>query len=436
MRFVVISLVFLLGIPAVAQTVAGMGAISGSIRDTSGAPIGDATVVLENAARGIRRESVTNDSGAFLAPSLVPAAGYTLSVRKAGFAAYERSGLELQVGQNLALDVVLQIATTLLQIEVATAAPLVEPNRMDVSQVINSSQIQNLPINGRRVDSFVLLAPGVVPDGTFGMLSFRGIAGGNAFLTDGNDTTNQYFNENAGRTRIPTQLSQDAVQEFQVLIDGYSAEFGRASGGVVNTVTRSGSNELHGTAYWFFRNQDFNARDTFADFNPREVRHQAGASIGGAIVPSRLFYFFNGETTRRDFPLTAALKTPPFFDANGNFVATQPDGRPTCGAPATPEQCANATRLLNRQNQLLERTSDAELGFGKIDYRPSERHAVSASFNYLRWISPNGLQTAAVLNNGSGVGNNATSTVRARYGRLAWTYLPAGVWLTKPVSAG
>ena len=212
--------------------------------------------------------------------------------------------------------------------------------------MINSSQIQNLPINGRRVDSFVLLSPGVVPDGTFGLLSFRGIAGGNSFLTDGNDTTNQYFNENAGRTRIATQISQDAVQEFQVLIDGYSAEFGRASGGVVNTVTRSGSNDMHGTAYWFFRNQDFNARDPFAATNPPETRHQAGASLGGRIVPDKLFYFFNGETTRRDFPLSASITSPPFFDANGRFVATQPNGQPTCGAPATAEQCATAVELL------------------------------------------------------------------------------------------
>jgi hypothetical protein len=106
-------------------------------------------------------------------------------------------------------------------------------------------------------------------------------------------------------------------------------------GGVVNTVTRSGSNDLHGTAYWFFRNQDFNARDPFAMTNPAETRHQAGASLGGKFVNNKLFYFFNGETTRRDFPLAASLAIPPFFDASGRFLTTQADGRPTCGAPAT-----------------------------------------------------------------------------------------------------
>ena len=129
----------------------------------------------------------------------------------------------------------------------------------------------------------MLLTPGVVPDGTFGLVSFRGIAGGNAYLTDGNDTTQGYYNENAGRTRISANISQDSVQEFQVLTNGYSAEFGRASGGVINTVTRSGGNDVHGTAYWFFRNRSLNARDRYATLNPPESRHQTGASIGGPI---------------------------------------------------------------------------------------------------------------------------------------------------------
>ena len=164
----------------------------------------------------------------------------------------------------------LAVAGAVSEVTVIEETPLVESTKTGVSQVVNSAQIMELPINGRRVDSFVLLAPATVADGTFGLVSFRGIAGGNAFLTDGNDTTNQFYNENAGRTRITTQISQDAVQEFQVLSNGYAAEFGRASGGVINTVTRSGSNDLHGTAYWFFRNRSLNARDRYATINPAE----------------------------------------------------------------------------------------------------------------------------------------------------------------------
>lgn len=398
-----------------AQAIAGLGAVSGVVRDASGATVPDARVVIENPSKGIRRALTSNEAGVFSAPALVPSSGYNLTVTKEGFAVFEAKNIEILVGQNVSINPTLDVAATVTQIEVGGSAPIVEQTKTGVSQVVDSEQILNLPINGRRVDSFVLLAPAVVPDGSFGLISFRGIAGGNAFLTDGNDTTNQFYNENAGRTRISSQISQDAVQEFQVLTNGYSAEFGRASGGVVNTLTRSGSNDVHGTGYWFFRNQDFNARDPYATVNPDETRHQFGGSLGGKIVRDKLFYFFNGEATRRDFPLIASLTRPPLFDANGSFVGT---------CAATQAQCSAALKFLDRQFQVLPRRADSELGFGKLDWRPNDANSISASFNYLRWISPNGIQTQAVLNNGNGVGNNANSTVRTRYGRLAWTAVP------------
>jgi hypothetical protein len=407
----------LLCLPATlaAQAVAGFGGISGVVRDASGAVVPAANVIVENPSKGIRRTLLSNDAGVFAAPALVPAPGYEIRVSKDGFTPFEVKAIEVLVGQNVNINVPLSVSGTATQVDVTDAAPIVEQTKTGISQVVNSKQIQDLPINGRRVDAFALLTPAVVSDGTFGLVSFRGIAGGNAFLTDGNDTTNNFYNENAGRTRITTQISQDAVQEFQVLTNGYSAEFGRASGGVINTVTRSGGNDVHGTAYWFFRNQDFNARDPYATVNPKERRDQFGGSIGGAIKKDKLFYFVNAEATRRDFPLVASLTRPPLFDANGNFVGT---------CTATTAQCQAAQQFLQRQFQVLERRADSELGFSKLDWRPNERNSVSLSFNYLRWISPNGIQTQAVLNNGNGVGNNANSTVRTRYGRASWTFIP------------
>lgn len=398
-----------------AQAVAGFGGISGVVRDASGAVVPDASVLVENQSKGIRRSLTSNEAGVFAAPALVPSPGYAVRVSKQGFNAFEVRDIEIQVGQNVNLNIPLAVASAATQVDVSAAAPIVEETKTGISQVVNTKQIQDLPINGRRVDAFVLLTPAVVSDGTFGLVSFRGIAGGNSFLTDGNDTTNNFYNENAGRTRISTQLSQDAVQEFQVLTNGYSAEFGRASGGVINTVTRSGGNDVHGTGYWFFRNQNFNARDTFSDVNPKERRDQFGGSIGGPIKKDKLFYFFNAEATRRDFPLVASLTRPPLFDATGRFVGA---------CTATAAQCDAAVKFLGRQFQVLDRTANSELGFGKIDWRPTERNSFSFSFNYLRWISPNGIQTQAVLNNGNGVGNNANSTVRTRYGRISWTSIP------------
>ncbi|MCU1232496.1 MAG: hypothetical protein JWP63_463 [Candidatus Solibacter sp.] len=421
--FAVILATCALVFPGFSQTVAGFGAISGIVRDASGGVIPNAKVAVTNASRGITRSLTSNDSGSFSAPSLVPADGYEVKVSAPGFNNFEVKRMTLEVGKVLFVDAVLQVAGSTVQVDLTVPGLLLEPGKTEVSQVVATNQIMDLPINGRRVDSFVLLAPAVVPDGTFGLLSFRGVPGGNTFLTDGNDSTEQFYNENAGRTRIASQISQDAVQEFQVLANAYSAEFGRAIGGVVNTVTRSGSNDFHATAYWFFRNQDFNARDPYAATNPPERRHQAGASAGGKLIANKLFYFVNGELTRREFPLSASLLSPPFFDAAGNFVAVQPTGAPTCGAPATQAQCGAAIQFLQRQFQTLDRSANSELGFGKVDWRPTERHSLSVSFNYLRWLSPNGIQTAAATTNGSGIGNNASSTVRARYGRLSWTAL-------------
>jgi hypothetical protein len=209
----------LLSLPAVlsAQAVAGFGGISGVVRDATGAVVPSADVIVENASKGIRRTLTSNDAGVFAAPALVPSSGYAVRVNKSGFQDFEVKDIEVLVGQNVNINATLAVSGAATQVEVTDAAPIVEQTKTGISQVVNSKQIQDLPINGRRVDAFALLTPAVVSDGTFGLISFRGIAGGNAFLTDGNDTTNNFYNENAGRTRITTQISQDAVQEFQVL---------------------------------------------------------------------------------------------------------------------------------------------------------------------------------------------------------------------------
>lgn len=397
---------------------AGVASISGIVQDASGASVPGAKVVVANESKGITRNLEANADGIFTAPSLVPAAGYSVMVSATGFAAYERRDIVLQVGQNVNLPVNLQVSAAAQTIDVTSGAPIVETTKTGVSQIVNTAQIDNLPINGRRVDSFVLLTPGVTNDGAFGLISFRGVAGGNTFLTDGNDTTNQFYNENAGRTRISSQISQDAVQEFQVLSNGYSAEYGRAIGGVVNTVTRSGSNDVHGTGYWFFRNRTLNARDRYASINPPEWRHQAGASIGGPIKKDKLFYFFNAEITRRNFPGVNRIINTSYTNTAGVFTAA-------CPAEITAAQCASARDFVLRGNNvIIPRTADSEILFGKIDYQVNERNSISASINYLRWVSPNGIQTQATLTNNNLLANNANSTVRTRYGRLAWTGIP------------
>ncbi len=409
---VVLSLSIL--IPCFGQSLAGLGAINGVVKDASGAVIPGAKISIVNADKGIRRAMETNLAGIFSAPSLTPGTGYEVTVEKDGFAAYSARQIEILVGQNVSLTIELGVQAQSQTVTVNDATPMVETTKTGVSQVVESSQIQNLPINGRRVDSFVLLTPGVTNDGNFGLVTFRGIPGGNAFLTDGNDTTQGYYNEGAGRTRISSNISQDAVQEFQVQSSGMTAEFGRAVGGSINTVTRSGTNATHGTAYWFFRNHSLNARDRYATRNPKESRHQFGGSLGGALKKDKLFYFLNTEWSRRDFPAISNVQNPQLFDASGNFIGT-------CGAPATPTQCQNAVNYFKRFFGEVPRTADQDTYFAKLDWRPSERNSFSASFNLMNWISPNGIQTQATLTGGNAIGNNGDSTVRHRFARFAHT---------------
>ena len=417
-RIAALPLMLFLAHGVFGQSAAGVAGISGVVRDPSGAVVPGASVVVSNESRGITRTQTTNDAGLFSAPALVPAPGYQVKVTAPGFRPYEAADLELQVGRNLDLQVNLTVGSAATEVQVTSAAPIIEDTKTDVSGVVDSRSIRELPINGRRVDSFVLLQPAVSNDGFYGLLSFRGVAGQNAFLVDGTDTTEQFYNENAGRTRIAAQISQDAVQEFQVVSTDYSAEYGRAMGGIVNTVTRSGSNDLHGTAYWFYRSTAFDARDPFQAFVPSEKRQQAGGSIGGAIKKDKLFYFLNTEVTRRNFPMASSLNT---TAVNGATQTWNSCGVAASGFPAaTAAQCAAINGLLPRFYGQIPRTLAQELYFGKLDYHLSERNTLTASFNFMHDLSPNGIQTSVSSTSGSALTGNGDDAVTVRNGSLAW----------------
>lgn len=409
---------------ACAQVSGGLAGISGIVHDSTGAVVSGANVVVSNPLKGVHIALTTTEGGVFNAPSLLPATGYDVTVNKQGFSPYEVKDLELSVGQDLNLVVALTIAGANERIEVVGTAPLVDTTKADVSQVIDSQQILNLPLNGRRVDSFVLLTPGVTNDGNFGLLTFRGVANGNTFLLDGNDSTEQFYVENNGRTRITSQISLDAVQEFQVVSSNYSAEYGRAMGGVVNTVTRSGTNDFHGTLYTFYRNQDMMARDPYTPVSfgkPDQWRDQSGASVGGPIVKDKLFFFINGDFTRNNFPLADTYTSVPTYintsGASPTFI-----GCGTGSNPATAAQCAAINALLPAFFGLIPRTVDQDLAFGRLDYHLSDRNVFSFSFNFMHFKSPNGLQqTIATSTTGAGVNGNGDDYGRVRNGKATWT---------------
>ena len=402
----------LAAVPAWSQAAGGMAGISGEVRDASGSVVPKAKIVISSELRGSVRTLETNGAGIFAAPGLVPDTAYRITVTAPGFAIYEAKDIDLQVGQSLNLAISLSVGQTTTSVDVTAAAQLLNDTKTDVSQVVSNREIMDLPINGRRVDSFVLNTAGVTNDATFGLLTFRGVAGNNSFLLDGNDNTDQFYDENAGRTRIQSQISADAVEEFEVVSTDFSAEYGRAMGGVVNTVTKSGTNQLHGSVFYFLRSTGFDAHDPYSAFNPTEHRIQVGATIGGAIVKNKLFYFLSDDNTRRNFP---------FVDSQVKVGFLNPATETWVGCTVSTAQCNAINALLPRFYGQIPRTALNDLYFGRLDYHLNDRNTFSASFNFLHWKSPNGIQTGLSSTTGAGITGNGDDSVAVRNGKATWT---------------
>lgn len=288
------------------------------------------------------------------------------------------------------------------EVEVTVDAPVINTSNQDFANNIDETSISELPINGRRASNFVLLTPGVAPDGNFGLISFRGISGLlNNSTVDGGDNNQAFFSEERGRTRISSSISQDAIREFQVNTSNYSAEFGRAAGGVVNTVTKSGTNEFHGSAFWYFRNNAWGASNPFSNLNgvrikPKDERHQFGGSIGGPIVDDKLFFFFSYDQQRRNFPALATTSTNGFL----NPIAVTP-GSTLDLRGITQAQADAGLAFLNGLTGVVNRRGDQHLILPKIDWVINDKNSLSVVYNRMRWDSPGGVQTQAVIFRGT-----------------------------------
>jgi hypothetical protein len=258
-----------------------------------------------------------------------------------------------------------------------------------------------LPINGRRWSNFVILTPGVVPDGSFGLLSFRGISGLlNNNTVDGGDNNQAFFSEERGRTRISYSISQSAIREFQVNTSNYSAEYGRAAGGVTNAITKSGTNDFHGDAFYFQRNNDWGARNplatqtilvggvpTLVGIKPEDVRHQFGGTLGGPIVKDKLFFFFSYDQQKRNFPGLGIFSSATYLNTVNRAALLS---RGLTGA-----QIDGALSFLNSLTGTVPRKGDQGLILPKLDWQINSKNTFTATYNRLRWDSPSGIQTQA-----------------------------------------
>ncbi|MBZ5703320.1 MAG: TonB-dependent receptor [Acidobacteriia bacterium] len=421
------------------------GAIGGAVSDPSGAIVTSAQVTVRNLGTNSTSSSNVDASGRFQITLLQPGQ-YQVEITAPGFQNYAVGGVIVEVGRTTALDVTLGLAGQKQTVEVTGEAPVITTDRSDMTMNINDASISNLPINGRRWSTFALGTPGAVPDGNFGLVSFRGISGLlNNNTVDGGDNNQAFFSEEKGRTRINYSISQASIQEFQVNTSNFSAEYGRSAGGVVNAVTKSGTNNFHGEAFWFDRDNGWGATNPFATMvpappapskpvpiKPKDKRHQFGGNIGGPILKDKLFFFFNYDQQKRNFPAVANASNPAaFFAPLSAAELTTLSGRGISSADAN-----SALGFLQSLTGIVPRRGDQTLFFPKLDWKLSGNHHLTLEYNRMRWNSPAGIQTSAVIFRGkeafgddyvkddtaiarlvSAFGSNQVNELRFRYGR-------------------
>src|SRR5260370_273103 len=240
------------------------GAIGGTVVDNTGAVVARAKVVTHNEGTNAEKTAETDSSGYYRVIQLQPG-NYTVSINQSGFAPFKASQVAVQVGSLTQVSAHLAVAGTVETVQVSGEQPQINYVSADFAPALNQTSIQNLPINGGRWSSFSLLTPGVVSDSNgFGLVSFRAIS---TLLTnntvDGADNNQAFFSEERGRTRAGYSTPKVAIQEFQVNTSNYSSEYGRAAGGVVNTVIKSGTNHIHGEAYFYDRDNDIGPPNQF-----------------------------------------------------------------------------------------------------------------------------------------------------------------------------
>ncbi len=364
-RYLVLLLVLLGPVSLFAQSQATTGVIEGIVSDSTGAALPGVTVTLRNLETNYTQNLVTDSGGRFRGV-LLPLGRYEVTAVLEGFARRVQTGYELSVGQTLTADVGLSQAGVAESIVVTAEAPLIETQRTEGSTRIDQKSVEGLPNNGRNFLDYTKLTPGVTivqgPDGD--ELSINGQKGiSNNVSVDGADFNNPFFGEQRGGQRPAFTFNLDAVKEMVVIADGANAEFGRSQSGFVNVITKSGTNETHGTAHLVFKNDSLSSNPQNPDgsespkFDSNQV--QAGATLGGPVIRDRIFYF-------------AALD---FQDASST--------KQTDPARIEPRVVAALASLGSpNENGPIERTNDARVFLGKVDWSVSSKNLATLRYNY------------------------------------------------------
>src|SRR6185437_1571072 len=346
------------------------GAISGTVLDATGAAIPNASVLIHNDATGADQTVTSGESGTFRAPQLAPGT-YTVTITAPNFAKETQKSVVVQVNLVTELNPHMSTGSESQTIEVTAQAPVIQFESAEFGGHLDNKEIENIPINNRRWSSLALTTPAVVNDNNgFGLLSFRAISPIlNVVEIDGADDNQAFFSEERGRTRAGYSTSQGAVREFQVNTGVYSTEFGRAVGGVVNSVTKAGGNSIHGEGYFYNRNSSRSAyqpgaTNTVFDptsnsyvtspYRPKDNRNQYGFAVGGPIKKDKIFWFYSFDAYRRNFPGTAKANNPNSFFVAPNVAL---NGTETCNA-TTGAFSGTPTTIQNGQTAASQAAAD------------------------------------------------------------------------------
>lgn len=457
------------------------GAISGSVLDTSGAAIPGAVVTIQNTATNFTVKLTADASGFFKAPLLEPG-NYTVTISAPNFANYRADNVTVVVGQVTSLEPRMAVASSSTEVVVTEQAPVMNLDSPDFSDTLNQKAMQNIPINNRRWSSLAMTTPGVVSDANgYGLVSIRGVSPIlNNVEIDGADDNQAFFAEERGRTREAYSTSGNAVREFAVNTGVYSAEYGRAAGGVITSVTKSGTNQLHGEAYFYDRESNWNAYNDYTTITalvngvnttehikPEDLRKIYGFTVGGALIKDKLFWIYTYDQHTHVFPVvgipynpanfytlpTAAVptgatcyltgsSTPPTVAYQNGYLAgdTKVEDEEACtlaarqgisyaAAAADWASLINGGSLstggtdlgLNSDLGQVPRFGYQEINTPKIDWQINPKEHWSALYHRLRWDSPGGVQTSAADNYSRDA--DGTDFVKLDYGLTKLTSL-------------
>ena len=425
------------------------GAISGTVADANGARLPGVAISIASAELGVTRSAKVNSSGEFIVDSLPPAV-YTVTFTLDGFETYKEENVTVTVGSNTNVSPKLKVGSISNTVDVTAENLDMHSQDSSISTVIDHTQLDNLPFNGRRGSDFARRTPGVVSNlQGFGLLSFRGISYLlNNNTIDGADDNQAYYSEARGRTRTAFTIPPSGIQEFQVNTSNYSAQYGRAAGGVINTVTKSGTNSLHGELFFYDRDNDLggatnpytllsiaqpNGTYNSVPTKPTDWRKNWGGTVGGAILRDKLFWIYTYDQERRNFPGISRPTSPNDFFA------------PAASALPAGETCSTSTFTAATQGLTTEgdynsclvaallgvnyqagsayytqglgilqtfigsvpRTQDQVINLPKLDWQINDRNRLSLLYNRMRYSSPAGLYSQASVTEGrSGWGND------------------------------